>query len=69
MIARLGLTETRPLHDTMLVVPTTNEMSGPQDEDGLRFVTRAQALLDAFASGGRQSDKAKAIARSWPAVE
>ena len=50
----------------MLVPPAANELEGAEEEDGLWFVTRAQAMLDAFASGGRQPDKAESVAMSWP---
>ncbi len=61
----LGLVETSPLQGTMLVATSGEELEGAETEGGLRFVTRAQAMLDAFASGGRQPDKAEAVALSW----
>lgn len=62
----LDLVEVPPLQGTMLVPPAANELEGAEEEDGLWFVTRAQAMLDAFASGGRQPDKAESVAMSWP---
>lgn len=61
----LGLTSTQPLRGTMILAPTSDEMDGTEDEGGIRFVSRAQAMLDTFASGGRQPEKAESVALSW----
>ncbi len=65
VVDELGLVPVPPLHGTMLVAPSTDEMEGAELDGGLQFVTRTQALLDAFASGGRQSEKAEAVAKGW----
>ncbi|MFY9714171.1 MAG: helix-turn-helix domain-containing protein [Microbacterium sp.] len=69
VVEQLGLVETAPLRGTMLVSPVAGEMEGVETEGGLRFVSRVQAMLDAFASGGRQPEKAEAVALTWPARE
>lgn len=66
VIDELGLVEKVPLQGIMLAPAVAGEMDGVEEDGGLRFVSRAQAMLDAFASGGRQPDKAEAIALSWP---
>lgn len=65
IVNRFGLQEVAPLQGTMLVAPSADEMENTEVDNGLWFVTRAQAMLDAFASGGRQSDKAESVAKSW----
>lgn len=66
VVEQLGLIETAPLQGIMLAPAVAGEMEGIEEEGGLRFVSRAQAMLDAFAAGGRQPDKAEAVALSWP---
>jgi transcriptional regulator with XRE-family HTH domain len=65
VIRELDLVESSPLDGVLLIAPSLDELAGAEEEEGIRFVSRAQALLDAFASGGRQPEKAEAIARSW----
>lgn len=66
VVRQFDLVETRPLRGVMLAQAVSNEMEGSTMDGGLTFVSRAQAMLDAFASGGRQPDKADAVALSWP---
>ncbi|SEI15169.1 Helix-turn-helix [Leifsonia sp. CL147] len=65
VIRELNLAESSPIDGVLLIAPSLDELAGAEEEDGIRFVSQAQALLDAFASGGRQPEKAEAIARSW----
>jgi hypothetical protein len=62
--ARFGLSRAGAMRGLMLSVPVADELRGTDEEGGIVFVSRAQALLDAFAVGGRQTDKAEDLART-----
>lgn len=67
-VARLDLEETVPGGGVLLIAPSGDEFTRTEIDGGIRFVSRAQGLLDAFAGSGRESDKAESTLRSLLAV-
>ena len=67
-IARLGLQETAPGRGVLLIAPGEDELTSIEIDGGIRFVSRAQGVLDAFAGSGREPDKAEDTLRSLLAV-
>lgn len=64
-VDRLGFEPGTPSDGVMVLRPTAGELDGTEDDRGIRFVSTVQAMLDGFAGGGRQPDKAEAVALSW----
>ena len=64
VVADLGLEEARPGAGVQLIAPVGNELSRTGLDGGIRFVSRAQGVLDAFAGPGREPDKAEDALRS-----
>lgn len=62
------LQETRPGAGVLLIAPESDELQTVEIEDGIRFVSRPQGVLDAFAGWGREPDKAEAALRQLLAV-
>jgi len=60
----LGLTDAVPGRGVQLVAPGGEELARTEIDDGIRFVSRAQGILDAFAGSGREPDKAEDVLRS-----
>lgn len=60
----LGLEEVAPGRGVLLIAPAGTEIAGSSIEDGIQFVSPAQALLDAFAGPGREPDKAEDVLRA-----
>lgn len=58
-VDRLGLAEAPAGRGALFLSPSADEFVGVEVDDGLRFTTRAQAVLDAFAGPGREPDKAE----------
>ncbi|MRX43256.1 helix-turn-helix domain-containing protein [Agromyces kandeliae] len=56
---RFALAPAPPGHGVLLVEASNGELDDVETEDGIRFVSRAQAILDAFAGSGREPDKAE----------
>lgn len=67
-VARLGLEETVPGRGVLLIAPGDNVLAYTETDGGIRFVSRAQGVLDAFAGSGREPDKAEDALRSLLAV-
>ncbi len=67
-VRRLGLEETAPGRGVLLIAPGEDELTGVEIDGGIRFVSRAQGVLDAFAGSGRDPDKAEDTLRSLLAV-
>lgn len=67
-VARLALQEAPSGRGVLLIAPGSDELTCPQNDGGIRFVSRAQGMLDAFAGSGREPDKAEATLRSLLAV-
>jgi transcriptional regulator with XRE-family HTH domain len=63
-VTRLGLEETVPGRGVLLIAPGDDELMQTEIDGGIRFVSRAQGLLDAFAGSGREPDKAEDALRS-----
>lgn len=59
VVERLGLEETAPGRGVLLLAPAGDELARAETEGGIRFVSRAQGVLDAFAGSGREPDKAE----------
>lgn len=59
----LELDETRPGQGILLIAPTATELEGTETDDGIRFVSRTQAVLDALAGPGREPDKGEDVLR------
>jgi transcriptional regulator with XRE-family HTH domain len=58
-VEELGLEETTPGRGVLLIAPAGDELERVQVDGGVRFVSRAQGVLDAFAGSGREPDKAE----------
>jgi transcriptional regulator with XRE-family HTH domain len=67
-VAGLGLQETAPGRGVLLIAPGEDELTCIEIDGGIRFVSRAQGVLDAFAGSGREPDKAEDTLRSLLAV-
>lgn len=67
-VARLDLEETAPGQGVLLIAPSGNELTRTEIDGRIRFVSRAQGMLDAFAGSGREPDKAESALRSLLAV-
>lgn len=52
----------------LLIAPGGDELARTEVDGGVRFVSRAQGVLDAFAGSGREPDKAEDALRSLLAV-
>lgn len=59
VVDALGLRETSPEEGVLLIASTGSELEGAETDNGIRFVSRAQGVLDAFAGSGREPDKAE----------
>ncbi|GAB2518816.1 helix-turn-helix protein [Paramicrobacterium agarici] len=59
----LDLVPADPCAGILLISPENDELSDVQTENGICFVTRSQAILDAFAGFGREPDKAESSLR------
>lgn len=68
VVAKLGLEETSPGRGVLLIAPGGDELARTEVDGGVRFVSRAQGVLDAFAGSGREPDKAEDALRSLLAV-
>lgn len=66
-VARLGLEEAAPGRGVLLIAPG-GELARTEVDGGIRFVSRAHGVLDAFAGSGREPDKAEDTLRSLLAV-
>lgn len=60
----LELEDSSPGRGVLLVEAAGAELEGSDTEDGIRFASEAQAVLDALAGAGREPDKADDILRS-----
>jgi transcriptional regulator with XRE-family HTH domain len=67
-VASLGLEETAPGRGALLIAPGEDELTRVEIDGGIRFVSRAQGVLDGFAGSGREPDKAEDTLRSLLAV-
>ena len=67
-VAALGLEEAAPGRGVLLIAPGEDGLTRTEDDGGIRFVSRAQGVLDAFAGAGREPDKAEDMLRSLLAV-
>lgn len=67
-VTRLGLEEAAPGRGAMLLAPGGDELTRVEIDGGIRFVSRALGVLDAFAGSGREPDKAEDTLRSLLAV-
>ena len=67
-VARLGLEEAAPGLGVLLIAAGYDELVRTEVDGGIRFVPRAQGVLDAFAGSGREPDKAEDLLRSLLAV-
>ena len=63
-VAKLCLDETAPTRGVLLIAPASDELTRLEIDGGIRFVSRAQGVLDAFAGSGREPDKAEDVLRS-----
>ncbi|QGH70780.1 hypothetical protein [Pseudactinotalea sp. HY158] len=61
--SELGLHEARPGDGVLLIAAQNGELDRAEADGGVRFVTQAQGMLDAFAGSGREPDKAESILR------
>lgn len=59
IIAQLSLEESAPGRGVLLVEATGVELEGVEVDDGIRFTSSVQAILDALAGSGRDPDKAE----------
>ncbi len=59
VVEELGLEETTPGRGVLLISPGSDELARVDVDGGIRFVSRAQGVLDAFAGSGREPDKAE----------
>lgn len=64
----LGLDEAAPGRGVLLLAPGDDGLTRTEMDGGIRFVSRAQGVLDAFAGSGREPDKAEDMLRSLLAV-
>lgn len=60
----LGLDEAAPGRGVLLLAPGDDELTRTEIDGGVRFVSRAQGVLDAFAGSGREPDKAEDLLRA-----
>ncbi|MDR1188325.1 MAG: helix-turn-helix domain-containing protein [Bifidobacteriaceae bacterium] len=60
---RLELDEVAPGSGVLLIAPDDDGPAQGDMEGGIRFVSRAQGVLDAFAGPGREPDKAEEMLR------
>ncbi|WP_285723897.1 helix-turn-helix domain-containing protein [Psychromicrobium xiongbiense] len=67
-VTRLGLEEAAPGRGVLLLAPGGDEITRVEVDGGIRFVSRVQGVLDAFAGSGREPDKAEDTLRSLLAV-
>lgn len=67
-VVRFGLEEASPGRGVLLIAPGGDELTRTEIDGGIRFVSRAQGVLDAFAGSGREPDKAEDALRSLLAV-
>lgn len=67
-VKALRLRETSPGEGVLLIASTGSELEGTETDGGIRFVSRAQGVLDAFAGSGREPDKAEDTLRHLLAV-
>lgn len=68
VVSRLGLEEAAPGRGVLLIASNDDELTRTEVDGGIRFVSRAQGVLDAFAGSGREPDKAEDMLRSLLAV-
>lgn len=66
-VVRLGLETAAPGLGVLLIAPD-DELTRTEIDGGIRFVSRIQGMLDAFAGSGREPDKAESTLRSILAV-
>jgi len=59
VVEALGLEETTPGRGVQLIAPQGDELTRVEVDGGIRFVSRTQGVLDAFAGSGREPDKAE----------
>lgn len=59
VIRRLALEETVPGRGVLLLSASGDELAQAEEDGGIRFVSRMQGILDAFAGPGREPDKAE----------
>lgn len=64
VMANLGLEDAAPGRGVLLIAPESDELASTETDGGIRFVSRAQGILDAFAGSGREPDKAENALRS-----
>ncbi|GGH51232.1 helix-turn-helix domain-containing protein [Microbacterium album] len=67
-VTRLCLEEVAAGRGVLLIAPGGDELARVETDGGIRFVSRAQGVLDAFAGSGREPDKAEDTLRSLLAV-
>lgn len=60
VVTQLSLEESAPGRGVLLVEATGVELEGVEVDNGIRFTSSAQAILDALAGSGREPDKAEA---------
>ena len=58
-VEALDLRETSPGDGVLLIASTGSELEGTETDNGIKFVSRTQGVLDAFAGSGREPDKAE----------
>lgn len=61
---RLALEETVPGRGVLLLSASGDEMAQAEEDGGIRFASRMQGILDAFAGPGREPDMAEDELRS-----
>lgn len=59
VIERLRLEEAVPGKGVLLLSASGDELAQAEEDGGIRFVSRMQGILDAFAGPGREPDKAE----------
>lgn len=59
VIRQLALKETVPGRGVLLLSSSGDELAQAEEDGGIRFVSRMQGILDAFAGPGREPDKAE----------
>jgi hypothetical protein len=64
----LGLEQTTAGRGVLLIAPGEGERARVELDGDIRFVSRAQGVLDAFAGSGREPDNAEDTLRSLLAV-
>lgn len=72
VIEQLGLKETAPGRGVLLISASGDELAQAEEDGDIRFVSRMQGILDAFAGPGpgpgREPDKAENELRSMLAL-